>query len=128
MTARHLVACAAAAGAIAVILGAFGAHALKARLTPEQLATFETGVRYQMYHALALLGCAALAAHSFRGTNAAGLLFIGGMLLFSGSIYLLATRELTGLTNWKWLGPVTPLGGLLLIAGWVTLLGSALRR
>jgi uncharacterized membrane protein YgdD (TMEM256/DUF423 family) len=90
-----------------VALGAFGAHALKSRLSPEMLAVFETGVRYQAYHALGLLALAAL-----RGPDKAGWCFVGGIVLFSGSLYLLA------LTGERRLGMVTPLGGLLFLAGW----------
>src|SRR3954471_8705543 len=103
----------AVAGLIAVAFGAFGAHGLRGRLTPEMLAVFETGVRYQMYHALALLLVAALAART-PGTAiaAAGWLFIAGIVLFSGSLYLLAV---TGVTI---LGAITPIGGVAVSAGW----------
>ena len=109
-------------GGLAVALGAFGAHALRARLTPDLLATFETGVRYQMYHALALL---AVALAMTRGPAAgllsiAGWLFVVGTLLFSGSLYLLC------LTQKRWLGAITPFGGLAFIAGWVCLALAAL--
>ena len=109
--------------AIAVILGAFGAHALKASLPADKLATFETGIRYQFYHAFAILITALLMtkyAHSF--IDYAAYAFAIGILFFSGSIYLLATRELIGLTTYKWLGPITPLGGTLFIIGWVLLM------
>ena len=115
-----------AAGAIsafvAVALGAFAAHGLKARLAPELLATFEVGVRYQMYHALALLGVA-WAATRWPGAlvPAAGWLFVAGTLLFSGSLYLLA------LGGVKWLGAITPLGGLAFLAGWACLAAAAWR-
>jgi uncharacterized membrane protein YgdD (TMEM256/DUF423 family) len=101
---------------IAVAAGAFGAHALRARLAPDLLVVFETGARYQMYHALALLAVA-WASNHWPGTplRMAGWLFIGGTLLFSGSLYLLA------LTGARWLGAVTPLGGLLFLAGWAAL-------
>jgi uncharacterized membrane protein YgdD (TMEM256/DUF423 family) len=128
--ARTFAMLAGLSGALAVILGAFAAHALKARLAPEHLATFETGVRYQMYHTLAILLIAALAS---RGGTAwlstSALLFAAGILLFSGSLYLLATRELLGIGSWRWLGPVTPLGGLCFIAGWIALaLGAAIGK
>jgi uncharacterized membrane protein YgdD (TMEM256/DUF423 family) len=104
-------------GAVSVALGAFGAHALKSRLRPERLETFETGVHYQMIHALALLGASYAAsqwpASSFPGL--AGWLFIAGTLLFSGSLYLLVLSER------RWLGAITPFGGLAFIAGWVCL-------
>jgi uncharacterized membrane protein YgdD (TMEM256/DUF423 family) len=101
---------------IAVAAGAFGAHALRARLAPDLLTVFETGARYQMYHALALLAVA-WASNHWPGTplRLAGWLFIGGTLLFSGSLYLLA------LTGARWLGAITPLGGLLFLAGWAAL-------
>ena len=101
---------------LAVAAGAFGAHALRARLSPDLLAAFETGARYQMYHALALL-IVAWAATRWPGTpvRAAGWLLVGGTVLFSGSLYLLA------LTGARWLGAVTPLGGLLFLGGWAAL-------
>ena len=108
----------------AVILGAFGAHALKDAIAPEQLDTFETGVRYQFYHALALLSVGLLLY--WRKTNLlpwAGWLFVAGILLFSGSIYLLALRDLLQM-NVNWAGPITPIGGTLFILGWILLLVS----
>ncbi len=102
----------------AVAVGAFGSHGLKEMLSPEQLNTFEIGVRYQFYHALALLAVGLLLY--FRKTSLlpwAGWFFTGGIVLFSGSLYLLATRDLLQLSL-SWLGPVTPAGGLLFILGW----------
>jgi uncharacterized membrane protein YgdD (TMEM256/DUF423 family) len=97
----------------AVAAGAFGAHGLRARVTPEMLSVFETGARYHMYHALALLALA-LAAHRrpSGAWAAAGWLFVAGIVVFSGSLYLLA------LTGTRWLGAVTPVGGVALLAGW----------
>lgn len=108
-------------GALAVVLGAFGAHALKARISAEHLAVFETGVRYQFYHALALLLLGLFLDKISSGpAQTAGYLFIAGILFFSGSIYLLATREILGIDSWKSiLGPVTPLGGLCFVSGWI---------
>jgi uncharacterized membrane protein YgdD (TMEM256/DUF423 family) len=99
-----------------VAAGAFGAHGLKGRLGDELLAVFETGVRYQMYHALALFA-AAWAAARWPGalTSAAGWLFVAGTVVFSGSLYALS------LTGQRWLGAVTPLGGLAFLAGWLCL-------
>ena len=109
----------AVAGLIGVGFGAFGAHGLRGRLTPEMLAVFETGVRYQMYHALALLLTAALIARPGIGGGkliaAAGWLFAAGIVLFSGSLYLLAV---TGVTI---LGAITPIGGVAFLAGWACL-------
>ena len=107
---------------LAVILGAFGAHLLKEKLTPELLASFETGVRYQFYHGLALLAVAILSKDVKNNFLPwAGMSFIAGVIFFSGSLYIISTHELIGLTNYKWLGPVTPLGGLCFIAGWIFL-------
>ena len=104
-------------GALAVSLGAFGAHALRARLPPERLETFETGVRYQIYHALALLATSFASVHwpASGLPTIAGWLFVVGTLLFSGSLYLLV---LSGNRRW---GVVTPFGGVAFIAGWVLL-------
>ena len=103
-------------GLVAVALGAFGAHALRSRVTPELLATFETGVRYHVYHALALFACAwAMDRWPSPQVVWAGGLFVTGIVLFSGSLYLLA------LTGARWWGAVTPLGGLAFLAGWVCL-------
>jgi uncharacterized membrane protein YgdD (TMEM256/DUF423 family) len=107
---------------IAIGAGAFGAHALRARLAPASLAIFETAARYQMYHALALLAVA-WASTRWPGTlpQWAGWLFLAGTVLFSGSLYLLA------LTGVRWLGAITPLGGLAFLAGWICLLLSVKR-
>ncbi len=113
---------AACSGFLAVAAGAFGAHALKARLTPELLAVFETGARYQLYHALALIAVAWAATRwPGRLIAASGLCFIGGTVLFSGSLYLLA------LTGTRSFGAITPIGGVLLLAGWLLLALAAWR-
>lgn len=106
----------ALAGFLAVALGAFGAHALRTRLSPDMLNVFETGVRYQMYHSLALLLVAATIPHLGGWlVRTAGWLFTVGIVLFSGSLYLLAA---TGITV---LGAITPIGGLAFLAGWACL-------
>lgn len=108
---------------IAVAAGAFGAHALRQRLPSDLLAVFETGARYQMYHALALLFVAwAVTQWPTAPVRAAGWLFIAGTVLFSGSLYLLA------LTGVRWWGAVTPLGGVLFLAGWLALALGIWRR
>lgn len=118
--ARHLYICAAVAGFLGVALGAFGAHALKARLTPDMLAVFETGARYQMYHVFAVLAAAwAWTRWPSRVFAVAGWLFIAGIVLFPGSLYLLA------LTGVRALGAVTPVGGLAFLGGWLCLAWGA---
>lgn len=126
--ARALLLAGCAAGGLAVILGAFGAHALKGKLPDPALATFDTGVRYQMFHALALLLVAAL-SDRLGGSLAltAGWLFATGIVLFSGSLYLLSARGLLGIESWRWLGPITPIGGMCYIAGWAVLAVAAFR-
>lgn len=116
--AKNLVTLAAFFGFVAIILGAFGAHALKQVLTAEQLVSFETGVRYQMYHALFLLVIAQLNVLTEKNKRTIGILTTIGVFLFSGSIFLLATQELSGI-NFKFLGPITPVGGLFLIVSWL---------
>lgn len=108
-------------GVLAIILGAFGAHGLKAHLSPEQLQTFETGVRYQMYHALFLLFVGSTSLVSTEYKSIIFYLVIIGVILFSGSIYGLATNQLSSF-NFKSIGFVTPIGGLFLIASWVFLI------
>ncbi len=105
------------AARIAVALGAFGAHALKAQLAPELLDIFETGVRYQIYHALAILVVAFTLARWETSVwlIASGWLFAAGIVLFSSSLYLLV------LTGTRWLGAITPLGGIAFIVGWICL-------
>ena len=108
-------------GISAVILGAFGAHALAAKLTAAQLTTYHTGIEYHYYHTLALLGVVIMAQKSPNPIwlYRSAFCFIIGILFFSGSIYLLACKELLSLQNWtKIIGPITPIGGLLFILGW----------
>jgi uncharacterized membrane protein YgdD (TMEM256/DUF423 family) len=113
----------ALSGMLAIAAGAFGAHALRARLTAEHLAIFETAARYQMYHALALFGVAwAITRWSGSLPVYAGWLFVLGSLIFSGSLYMLA------LTGARWWGAVTPIGGIAFLAGWACLFIMAVRR
>ena len=112
----------ASSALLSVAAGAFGAHALRTRLSPEDLAIFETAARYQMYHALGLVAVA-WAVSRWPGGVAhwAGWLFVIGTVLFSGSLYALA------LTGARWLGAITPLGGVAFLAGWLCLILSARR-
>jgi uncharacterized membrane protein YgdD (TMEM256/DUF423 family) len=107
---------------LAVALGAFGAHALKDRLSPDMLTIFEVGVRYQMYHALGLLAVAwAISRWPEINLNAAGWAFIVGIVIFSGSLYILS------ITGVRWFGAITPIGGLAFLIGWAILVWSIAR-
>lgn len=111
--AHFLIAAGALSALLGVALGAFGAHGLKKRLTADMLAVFEVGVRYQLYHALGLIAlAAALPVLAPTPVRCAGMLFIAGTVVFSGSLYVLA------LSGRRWPGAVTPLGGLAFLAGW----------
>jgi uncharacterized membrane protein YgdD (TMEM256/DUF423 family) len=117
---RTFVIAGSIAGALGVAAGAFGAHGLKGTFSPEMLAVFETGVRYHLIHALALLGTAWAATRwETRAIRLAGRLFAAGILIFSGSLYVLC------LTGIRWLGAVTPIGGAALIIGWLALAWGA---
>lgn len=107
-------------GALSVMLGAFAAHGLKGQLSPENLQVFETGVRYQFYHNFALIAVA-LMADKFQSKllSYAGHLFVWGILLFSGSLYFLAVKSLLTIESLKWIGFITPFGGVCFITGWL---------
>ena len=112
---RPLVLTGAVMGFTAVALGAFAAHVLEPRLSPAAVDWWQTAVKYHLTHSAATVAMGALAARSFPGARSAGWLFALGVLLFSGSLYVMA------LTGMRWLGMVTPAGGVLLLAGWVAL-------
>ncbi len=124
MTAKLWLLLGSAYGFVAVALGAFGAHGLRARLTPDMLAVWKTGVEYQFYHALALLAVGVLVRNAVNAgaLQIAGLCFAAGILLFSGSLYALA------LSGVRILGAVTPVGGVLFLAGWICLFVAVLRQ
>ena len=116
------MAIAALNGLIAVALGAFAAHGLEKHVEESRLLIFETGVRYQMYHALALLAVSwVIGTKPSRLGDASAVFFLVGIILFSGSLYAMT------FVRWKWLGPVTPLGGVSLLAGWALLAFATLR-
>ncbi len=111
-------------GMLAIIFGAFGAHALKDSLTAESLLSFETGVRYQMYHVIVLLFVNMYTGFSQKQINTISLLFFLGIFFFSGSIYAIQLTELTAKSIWF----ITPIGGLFLILGWVFMLMGFLKK
>ena len=119
----------AAFAALAVILGAFGAHSLKQIVSPETVNTFQTGVQYQMYHAFALLATGIIAAqYSGKLIRWAGVCFITGIILFSGSLYVLTLLKATDSVGLNGIGIITPFGGLFFIAGWVLLFAAMLKK
>ena len=124
---KKITVTAAFLGMTAIILGAFGAHALKTVLTMNQLASFETGVKYQMYHALFLMLVGLNVSMSEKTKRAIYFLTVIGVIFFSGSIYLLATNQLTSF-DFKVFGIVTPIGGLLLILAWSVFLLSCFNK
>ena len=116
-------------GGLSVALGAFGAHGLKKIVSPESVATYQTGVQYQMYHALALLLIGVL-AERWTGSffHYAGFFFLGGIVLFSGSLYLIVSMHAMNKPVPLPVNLVTPIGGLLFIAGWILLLIGIIRK
>jgi len=119
---RNFISIAALLGALSVVLGAFAAHKLKQLVGPEAVAVFETGVRYQFYHVFALL-LVALLTDKYPGKwmDWAGNCFITGIILFSGSLYVLTALKIADNTSMNFIGAVTPVGGLFFIAGWIFL-------
>lgn len=124
---KKIISTGALFGMIAIILGAFGAHALKKILSADHLVTFETGVRYQMYHSLFLILIGTIIELTEKTKKIIYNLVISGVILFSGSIYLLATNDLTSF-DFKSIGFLTPIGGLLLILGWGVLLLNIMNK
>jgi uncharacterized membrane protein YgdD (TMEM256/DUF423 family) len=125
---KQIIVTASLFGMLAVIAGAFGAHALKPVLNATQLDVWHTAVQYQFYHVFALLFLSTFSRFKSKIINSTFYLFSLGIILFSGSLYLLACRDLLG---WSWLsimGPITPIGGLLFISGWVTLAVAGFRN
>ena len=126
MLSKYFISIAAFLGALTVGLGAFGAHALKAVLSPAALITYETAVRYQMYHVVALLITGILmnkaaSPKQQKLLRRAGLFFIDGIVLFSGSLYFIVAKPFLGIEGLPWVGVITPMGGLLWMVAWVLL-------
>lgn len=125
---KRLVLMGSIMAALAVIIGAFGAHALKPLLNETQLQTYETGVKYHLIHSLALLLIATLYhQHKIKLFLSAGVLMFIGIILFSFSLYLLSLRDVLGIQSWSFLGPITPLGGLSMIVGWILVFAGAIK-
>ena len=125
---KNFIVIGAVLAGLAVLIGAFGAHALKELMSESNIATFETGSRYHFYHSIALLFVGLM---SYRWNSKllkyAGICFVIGILFFSGSLYLLALKDGWGLESWKWLGPMTPIGGLFFIIGWILIVIGVLK-
>ena len=124
---KRIILTAASFGVIAVILGAFGAHGLKSIVAQNQLETWQKGVEYQFYHTFAILYLSTFARYKNKLIALSFLFFTLGIILFSGSLYLLAIKDAYGLSFAQFLGPVTPIGGLCFIIGWVCLFLAALK-
>jgi uncharacterized membrane protein YgdD (TMEM256/DUF423 family) len=127
MTAFKLAGIGAFNIAFAISMGAFAAHGLKEKLDPNLLSIFEKAVKYHLIHALALVVLPILFKNQLSGANVIWYMQLAGILLFSGSLYLLSTRFVLGIDSWNWLGAITPLGGLLFVGSWI-LLGVKLFR
>ena len=125
---KRIIIIASVFGILAVILGAFGAHALKARLTASELEVWKTAVDYQFYHTFALLFLAAFSRVNSREIKLASWFFSLGIILFSGSLYLISAKEILHISQVFVIGPVTPIGGLFFIMGWVSLLVATLKN
>jgi uncharacterized membrane protein YgdD (TMEM256/DUF423 family) len=126
MLSKYFISIAAFLGALTVALGAFGAHAIKAVLSPSALITYETAVRYQMYHVVALLLTCILmnkaaSPKQQKLLTRAGLFFLDGIVLFSGSLYFIVAKPFLGIEGLPWVGILTPMGGLLWMIAWVLL-------
>ncbi len=124
---KQLIIIASISGMLAVILGAFGAHALKSLLEPSGLEVWKTAVSYHFYHTIALLFIALLPAGNSKAANMAAWFFSLGILFFSGSLYLISTKEILNISQLSVLGPITPIGGLFFILGWFSLIFFAIK-
>jgi uncharacterized membrane protein YgdD (TMEM256/DUF423 family) len=124
---KRIILTAAFFGALAVILGAFGAHGLKQIISPDQLLTWQKGVEYQFYHTFAILYLSTFARYKNKLIGLSFLFFSLGIILFSGSLYLLALKDAYHLTFTSYIGPITPIGGLCFIIGWCCLFFAALK-
>ncbi|SKB43386.1 DUF423 domain-containing protein [Daejeonella lutea] len=125
---KRIIVIATVFGILAVILGAFGAHGLKKLISAEQLETWQTAVQYQFYHTLAMLFLSTFSRFKSRAINTASWFFTLGILLFSGSLYLISAKDVLGIASVNILGPLTPIGGLFFIIGWGCLLVATIKN
>lgn len=124
---KRIIIIASVFGALAVVFGAFGAHSLKKIIDANQIAVWETGVKYHFYHTFALLFLTTFARYKNNLINFSSYCFVFGIILFSGSLYLLAVKDYFNWTSLSFLGPITPIGGMFFILGWLSLLLAALK-
>lgn len=125
---KRVIIIASVFGILAVILGAFGAHVLKKLINPSDLQVWHTAVEYQFYHTLALLFLSTFSRFRSRAINAASWFFTFGIILFSGSLYLLSIKDILNISHISVIGSLTPFGGLLLILGWLSLLVATIKN
>ncbi|MCY4780052.1 DUF423 domain-containing protein [Sphingobacterium sp. UT-1RO-CII-1] len=125
---KQIILVAALFGMLAVILGAFGAHGLEGKISDYHLNTWKTANQYHFYHTLALLFLSTFSRAKNSSIRVSFIAFTLGILLFSGSLYILSVRSLIGIDGWSFLGPITPLGGLCFIVGWIGLFIAAMRN
>lgn len=125
---KSIIIAASIFGIIAVILGAFGAHSLKVRLSPSDLEVWKTAVDYHFYHTFALLFLSTFSRKNSRIINLSAWFFTIGIFLFSGSLYLISTKEILNFSQVSIIGPLTPIGGLFFIMGWMSLLIATLKN
>ncbi|MEJ7692589.1 DUF423 domain-containing protein [Daejeonella sp.] len=125
---KRIIVIASVFGILAVVLGAFGAHGLKKLVSAEALDTWHTAVQYQFYHTFAMLFLATFSRFRSRTINAASWFFTIGIVLFSGSLYLISAKDILNIVNLSLLGPLTPIGGLFFILGWISLLVATIRN
>lgn len=125
---KRIIIIASVFGMLAVILGAFGAHGLKKLVSIDQLDAWHTAVQYQFYHTFAMLFLATFSRFRSRAINAASWFFTAGILLFSGSLYLISAKDILNIDSLSLIGPLTPIGGLFFILGWVSLLVATIKN
>lgn len=125
---KQIILAASFFGLVAVVLGAFGAHGLEGKISEYHLNTWKTANQYHFYHTFALLFISTFSRAKSQSIRISFIAFTIGIILFSGSLYLLSVRSLLGIDNWSFLGPVTPLGGLSFMVGWIGLFVAALKH